>query len=474
MGEAAKISLKAIGKQDTHLLSKDPEDSVFKYNLEAHSNFVKTHKVRNIRNDVTPGWPFGQTIKVEYSPQNMGDLLTNMWIKINLPNTNQGFGDYYSSYLGRHLIKSITMYVDELEIEKLTDDWMFIYDQLHLDSTEIYGTRPLVNMNLVSHTPTTTALAQASRENSIELLIPIKFFFSQKYAGGEYEINTSNKNYFPVCSIYRQKIIFEIDFHKQSFFTGSSNQIEINNFDIITEEITLSKEERTFLSVKERKMISRIVKKHPTTETEYNKDEVRIDLVPDLPVSCFHWFLRDVKYEESDIPIGRKANGEEIQNFTELVNAGLEEEDFNFLNRFNFSKLNYNNNDVYIYPHIGHQRRVSDVYDILKSAFFFINENKLPNISNPDSMFYKLYIPFHHRLNSPEWETPIYTYSFSFYPKNENPSGTLDFSTLKSRNTNLRIEIKPNLTSNRKFNVHMYYLGFVKFEFRSGFMSIVN
>ena len=29
MGEAAKISLKAIGKQDTHLLSKDPEDSFF-------------------------------------------------------------------------------------------------------------------------------------------------------------------------------------------------------------------------------------------------------------------------------------------------------------------------------------------------------------------------------------------------------------------------------------------------------------
>ncbi len=31
MGEAAKISLKAIGKQDTHLLSKDPEDSFFNY-----------------------------------------------------------------------------------------------------------------------------------------------------------------------------------------------------------------------------------------------------------------------------------------------------------------------------------------------------------------------------------------------------------------------------------------------------------
>lgn len=470
MGEAAKIALNAIGKQDTHLLSKDPEDSVFNYDLEAHSNFVKTHKVKNIRNDVTPGWPFGQTIKVEYNPQNMGDLLTNMWIKIKLPNTSDGFGNYYSSYLGRHLIKSITMYVDELEVEKLTDDWMFIYDQLYLDSTETYGTRPLVNMNLVGHTPSWVTLNETSRLNSIELLIPIKFFFSHKYASGEYEINTSNKNYFPVCSIYRQKITFEIEFHEQSFFTGSPTQIEVNDFDIITEEITLSKEERTFLSLKERTMVSRIVKKHPTIETEYNKDEVSIDLVPNLPVSCFHWFLRDVKYEEPGVPIGRKVNGEEIQNYTELVNEGLEQEDFNFLNRFNFSKLKYDTNTD-IYPS-GYIRRVSDAHDILKKAFFFINENKLPNISNPDSMFYRLYIPFHHRLNSPEKETPIYTYSFSFYPKNENPSGSLDFSTLKSRNTNLKIELKSNLTSHRKFNVHMYYLGFMKFTFRSGFMSI--
>jgi hypothetical protein len=39
MGEAAKISLKAIGKQDTHLLSKDPEESFFNYETKRHSDF---------------------------------------------------------------------------------------------------------------------------------------------------------------------------------------------------------------------------------------------------------------------------------------------------------------------------------------------------------------------------------------------------------------------------------------------------
>ena len=34
MGEAAHVALSAIGKQDTYLLSKDPEDSFFNYKIK--------------------------------------------------------------------------------------------------------------------------------------------------------------------------------------------------------------------------------------------------------------------------------------------------------------------------------------------------------------------------------------------------------------------------------------------------------
>ena len=73
MGEAAKISLKAIGKQDTHLLSKDPEDSFFNDRvMTRHSEFRKYHRSRNVINPgQISGWPFGQTIKVQFNPQNL-------------------------------------------------------------------------------------------------------------------------------------------------------------------------------------------------------------------------------------------------------------------------------------------------------------------------------------------------------------------------------------------------------------------
>src|SRR5210317_2137501 len=86
MGEAAKISLKAIGKQDTHLLSKDPEDLPFKYdNSERHSEFRKYHNVYHVNQGPEATWPFGQTIRVELNPKNMGDLLNNIWIQMKLP-----------------------------------------------------------------------------------------------------------------------------------------------------------------------------------------------------------------------------------------------------------------------------------------------------------------------------------------------------------------------------------------------------
>ena len=92
MGEAAKLSLKAIGKQDTHLLSKDPQDSFFNYNYnKTHSRFRKYHDVHTVTEGIGSTWPFGEIVRVELNPQNMGDLLNNIWIQMTLP--EWGFDD---------------------------------------------------------------------------------------------------------------------------------------------------------------------------------------------------------------------------------------------------------------------------------------------------------------------------------------------------------------------------------------------
>lgn len=205
----------------------------------------------------------------------------------------QGFN--YADQLGRHIFKSITMRVDELEVEKIYDDWCVIHDEIYLEMSEKVAYQMLVNRNLDY---------DSSFENvnvagfGSDLMIPIPFFFSRKYSSDNYSTNKPNRPYFPLCAIHKQKIEFEIEFHNQSFFTNSSVPISLDNFVIITEEISISPEERKYIVTQPQQLITDIVKKHPEEVSEVGDNIMRINLVPNIPVKCFHWFFRNKHFEE--------------------------------------------------------------------------------------------------------------------------------------------------------------------------------
>ena len=129
----AILSLNAIGKQDTYLLEDDPIHSLFKYEPKQHSNFTKFHKNFSVNKPGTSSstWPFGDTVKITLNPRNMGDLLANMYVSMELPALT-GDDSYYADQVGRHILKSVTMRVDETVLEIFHDDWGIIYDELYL------------------------------------------------------------------------------------------------------------------------------------------------------------------------------------------------------------------------------------------------------------------------------------------------------------------------------------------------------
>jgi len=436
MGEAAKISLKAIGKQDTYLLSNDPEESFFKDRSERHSEFRKYHRTRTITNTGSvPNWPFGQTIKVEFKPQNMGDLLSNMWLTLTMPGITDGRN--YADQLGRHILKSATMYVDDIEVEKIHDDWGIIYDELYLEMSEKIANRFLVNRNL----PFDSSVENIEfAQFESDIVVPIHFFFSRKYASDEYASNIPNRPYFPTCAIHKQKIEFELEFHDIKFFTNTFNPIPLPSFQVVTEELTISPDERLYLMNERQQLVTDVVRKHPTTESELNKDTIRTNLVPSIPVKCIHWFLRNVKFENETLAIG---------------DSSIEEEML-FQNRFNFSlATNFNQVETF-FTHI------------MESARFFINGTLFPNVTDTNNRYYKHLVPSRNRLSRPIRN--IYTYSFSMNPINVEPSGNLDFSQIESEKT--VIEVKIGATSSNIYNLHMYYTGYQTFAFDQGFMRV--
>ena len=293
MGEAAKISLKAIGKQDTYLLCKDPAESFFNPNTKRrHSDFRKYHRSRTILNPgQVPKWPFGQTIKVEYRPQSMGDLLSNMWLSITMPKITNG---NYTDQLGRHILKSVTMFVDDAEIEKIESDWGIIYDELYLEMSEKVANSFLVNRSIGFDDST---IKDSVSRLDTDLIIPLQLFFARKFASDEYSSNKPNRPYFPVCAVHKQKIQFVLEFQDQPFFTDTLNTLALPEFKLVTEEITVSAEERNFLSYEKQVIVTDLVRKHPTTVSEIGKSIIRTNLVPNIPVKCLHWFLRNTKFE---------------------------------------------------------------------------------------------------------------------------------------------------------------------------------
>tara|TARA_Y100000389_G_scaffold196372_1_gene229210 strand:+ start:1351 stop:2628 length:1278 start_codon:yes stop_codon:yes gene_type:complete len=418
----AKVSLKAIGKQDTYLTRDDPEYSFFKYEPKQHANFTKFHRSTPV--DIPrdkPNWPFGETVKVTLHPKDMGDLLSNMYVFMKFPGVSGGIN--LADQLGRHLIKSLKMRVDELVVEIFHADWGIIYDEMYLDASEKRTKRYTLNRNLAEDTSLLAGNALFSQLNS-ELMIPIPLFFSRKYEGDEYAANKPNRPYFPLCAIHNQKIEFEIEFNEQSFFTDHVPPIKLLHLDIITEEMTVSKEERTFLKTQRQLFVTDIVKKHPSIESTVGSDTLRLELVPDLPVKTINWFLRDT-------------------NPT-------------FANRFNFSaNTTYSVTNSYFEP-------------VMDSAKIYIKGEDLPNTPLASHPLYKYMIPFNSRLSRPNRN--IYTYTFSMNPINVEPSGSLDFGQLQSNKTVLEVKLVPGLT--KSYELQLYYVGYQTFVFDNGFMSL--
>ena len=293
----AAVSLHAIGKQESYIHSENLDQSIFNYNPKTHSHFTKFHRTTVVnKSPSSPTWPFNERIKVTFNPQNMGDLLSNMYVMIKLPGLTQDKN--YSDQVGRHLIKSVTMRVDEIEVEKIFDDWMVIHDELYLEVSEKVSNRFILNRMLGFDT-SSAQRAYASLDS--EVIIPLPFFFSRKYSSDEYLSNEPNRPFFPLCAIHKQKIEFEFEFHPQNFFTNSVDTIQLDNFKIITEEFTIDPVERLYLKNKEYTMITDLVKKHPTIETTPGVDTVQTNLVPNSRVKSIHWFLRNNRFEDTSI-----------------------------------------------------------------------------------------------------------------------------------------------------------------------------
>ena len=418
-GTGSVLSLDAVGKQELFL---NGTDSVFQVSSGRHSNFSLYQSSIKTYSDGSLNWPFGKTILVTLKPQQMGDLLKNMYMKCTMPLIDDVSENFtcYCDQLGRSLINSITFSVDSTIIETVYGDWNVIRDQLYLSDSQKIGLQSLIN----------GGQPEGSAPNQIgpmELYIPLNFFFAN-----------NDSTFFPVCAISQQKIFLQIEFNQVSFFSNTRVSLSLPNFEIVYEQIIVTPEERLYLQ--ESKLLIETVNRQSVLDIPSGTQKIKNFLVPNIPVESFHWFYRPTIYE------------------TQLTR------DSNIIfNRFNFSNT--------ISTSLTEQAK----FPILSDATFYMNsasqlgflENSTQN-NIQTSNYFKYLEPLSASLSSPTRN--VYTYSFAMDPLSSPLTGALDFSQLKGNNTFIDTSILAN-SQNNDYRMHMFYIGLVTLQFSGGFMK---
>lgn len=400
-GTGAVLSLSAVGGQDRYLTDNKDGESFFKYKPVRHSNFAKFSNFTKVSNPSTdPGWPFNKTVIVTLKPQTMGDLLANMYMKLTLPLlTDISDNGIYCDQIGRALINKIEFRVDENLLETVDlNEWGIIHDELFLTSDEQAINKSLINGGQVKGNLPTSSI----KKGPIELYIPLKLFFSRKHtlndADNSLLLDKFYEPYFPLCAIYKQDIQLRITFKPQTYFTGASDTIELPEFTIVTEEISLSEEERFYLQNKKHTMNIETIILNPVLDIPTGTQEADMSLTFSFPIKSIYWFFIKQRFEQANNP-------------TE------------FLNRFNYSTSDSTSLNTQTGSPV-----MSDAKLILNGVEL-LGQMDTPRRDNVHTgIFYKTMMPFQSSLTC--GLKNIYMYSFCLKPKDPSPTGSLNFGLM--------------------------------------------
>jgi hypothetical protein len=424
-GTAALMALAAFAPQDEFLFSK-----VCSYlpEIRQHTRFAQYHTVTPI---IGPNY-IGQTVTVELRPNEHGDILTNMYLALTLPPL---MDSSWTNPIGRAIFEKVEFMVDNQIIEKITDDWYIIHDQLFLDADEKLAMYKAINGGAIegNDVPAT---------QPIDLMIPLDFFFTRRHSHGTKTHQRLEVPGFPICSVTKQKIFVRFTFRPQTWITDYGPAIEFINPRLITEEIKLSDEERMYYMYRPFDLVVNHVENN---STQTFKDGAAVfNLTANYAVVMLAFFIRRAEYEKSATSIyygSRYYYGYTNQYYSAGIPVTL----------FDGSTSSYLDPIEYCNIYLNGQ----DIMGNFATGTYFTYQQ-----------------PMEHGLAVPTKR--INSYVFGFSPKEFNQGGLIDFKKINSATSKVSIKFlrdyAPDIAAN--FSVSLYYYGYKKLSFSDGYATL--
>ena len=188
---AGRLNLAVTGIQD-QWLTGDPEFSYFLMNFKRHTKF----SIESIETPFDGNVEYDATVECRI-PKNKGDLVRSMMLKFTLPQPSgtalSGYDVRYMKSIGARIIEYADLLIGGQTIERITGDYIYMYDQIHNNKDDIDQTLYF----LTGH----DNYIAVSYDWDYNVLLPFYFFRHPSLA-------------IPVCALTKQLIEVRIKFKK--------------------------------------------------------------------------------------------------------------------------------------------------------------------------------------------------------------------------------------------------------------------
>jgi len=292
---AGRVQLQTSGPQDA-FFTNNPEYTYFIKNFQKHTNFAPFFVDLDVRGEIE----FGNTLRCTI-PQNQGDLLKTVSLKVSLDAIDQSLKSFlhtnttsinWNESIGHAMIEYAELYIGDNLIQRVPSDFLAIYSDNYVTQTKQYNLAKLVGkppLELSGTEAMSETIGSYLSSSALNLFIDIPFYF---YNNPELAV--------PLCAITKQEIeivikLRDVDqcihslrsdspYREQEppyiayiLYTGLKPKNLIKSLKVTTEMISINEEEKQkIISTKIDYIITQIQESKSQIEQSTNSNPVTV------------------------------------------------------------------------------------------------------------------------------------------------------------------------------------------------------
>ena len=395
---AGELQLMSSGPQEK-FFTLDPDYSHFLESFKKHTNFSNEYVDLDPENEAD----FGSTVKFKI-PQNQGDLLKTLSLKVTLPHITTS-GVCYQESAGHALIEHVDLIIGGKVIQRLTSDWLQIYSEHFVTQT-----KQIALEELIGKFPERTAHRRVSAKEivarnalgnteDISFFVDLPFYF---YNHPELAI--------PLCAINRQEVEVEFKLRtaqeivvktdgQKADISQQNPQPKIKDFQLCAEVVHVDCEERIKMQKSRRDyLITQIQQNVFDIASGVNTGQFKLDFVNPL--------------KELYFVIQRQGS----------VGTG----EFEFVTPFDYDGILEETGNKYIlWENLDHLTLTLDGQEIITKD------------TGTMTFLKAVQAAIHH--SKTQLIRRFYSYSFALQPEEWYPTGQVNFSLVKEQILNLSL-----------------------------------